>query len=134
MRLIWLLVFAVGCGGKIDGDDGGAGGVDSGASKDGQGKSDVIIIPPTSDAGPPQLCALGMGEGSVGSDGSCSASQDWTCGAVKYTVACNCPKAACFCTTGNQSATVLTTLMCPSCDVSGSTLDSIAKLCGFPPP
>lgn len=129
MRLWWIIALSMACGGKIDtGIDGGEPGGDA-SSNDAKPSPDVIALPDTSVT----TCQLGMGEGSVASDGSCAASQTWTCGGTTYTVACNCPKSACYCTTGSSSATVLTTIMCPSCNVT-TNIDKIAQLCGYPQP
>ena len=115
----WLALFVFACGGKVDSGDGGGG--DAGSSNDVEVQPDVT------------LCKFGSGESAVGSDGSCSASQEYTCGSTLYSIACNCPKAACFCTTGSESTTVLTTLMCPTCDVMGN-IDQLAALYKFPAP
>ena len=130
MKLAWIaLVLVAACGGKIDDGDGGTGG---GGNDSGTKLPDVIVTPP-SDAGKPPTCVLGMGSGTSGSNGECSASQAWSCGSAQFSVTCNCPDAYCTCQSGAVGSKILTPIACPSCDVE-SNIDKIAELCGFPAP
>lgn len=128
MRLVFLCaVVLVACGGKIDtGGDGGSGGVDSGgadSAKDSQAGPDVIS--------PPAQCTPIVGNTTVASDGSCTTTAQWSCGAMQYSVQCSCPGDACSCTqqsgsSGGGKMVSKVPNMCPGC--SGD----VAAICGFP--
>ncbi len=111
----------IGCGGQVIGADGGpTGGGDS--------------SPPTasSTTPPPQMCGPMSGSGSVSSNGDCTVTEKWTCGATSYQVDCTCPQGTCDCSqfSGNTGGgTQVAYGACPSCTQTGSQL---AKLCGFP--
>src|SRR6185369_14380944 len=114
------LVFVLACGGKLDpGGDGGGNGPDSGGSdaisgKDGQPSADVISPPP-----PPPQCTPINGSTVVSSDGSCTSTASWSCGATKYNVSCSCPSSQCSCTEesgGTGSGTIVKApSFCPGC-------------------
>jgi hypothetical protein len=133
MRLTWILVLTLACGGKLDTGDAGNPGNDSGTS----GDSTLIgdSSPPTADViVPPIKCMFGMGSGTVSSDGSCSGTQDYSCGSTTYEITCNCPESACYCKkNGQQTSVTLTTIMCPNCNVMGN-IDKLAALCNYPQP
>jgi hypothetical protein len=126
-RIVLLFVFVCACGGRVDDGDGGTGGPDASTSKDSQSTTDVSLLP---DVKP--TCKLGMGSGTVSSDGSCTTTQAWACGEIDFSITCNCPEAACTCQ-GGDPKTILTTYACPSCDVEGN-LEKLAALCGYPAP
>ena len=113
----------VACGGKVDGDDGGTGGVDSGGPKnDAQPVADV--------GGQPSTCTPITGGGTASSDGSCTSTASWSCGATKYSVECSCPANQCTCTqqTGSTGTGTFVTpqSLCPGCS------SNLPALCGFP--
>ena len=124
MRFVVLCVAFLACGGKVAGDDGGAGGVDGGGGP----KSDAQ---PAVDVGQPtQNCTPMNGGGTVSSDGSCTSTSSWSCGDTKYSIDCACPKNQCICTeeTANGSVGHIVTpqSLCPGCS------SNLAALCGFP--
>src|SRR5512138_2393139 len=94
MHRVFLCLVLVACGGKIDpGGDGGSG-LDSGnGGKDGQPTADVISPPPP----PPSQCTPITGTISSSTDGSCTSTATWSCGATSYTVECSCPSSQCTC-------------------------------------
>ncbi len=127
MRLVFFCLALAACGGKIDtGDDAGNGGVDSGSdgtTKDSQPAIDVIS--------PPAQCSP-IGGGTVAnSDGTCTVTESWSCGATNYDVKCSCPDATCTCSqeSGGMGAGMLVKApgVCPGCNGA-----SLADLCGFP--
>jgi hypothetical protein len=130
MKFLCLCLALVACGGKIDGDDGGTGGVDSGSGDSGGGtKNDAQVTKDT--GGPPTTtCTPITGGGTAGSDGSCASTASWSCGDTKYTVECSCPKNVCSCTSdsGNSSTASIVTPQsyCPGCS------SNLPAICGFP--
>ena len=129
MKAALFVLLCVACGGRIDDGDGGTGGVDSGATKNDSAASDVSTLP---DSNVNPSCKLGMGSGTVSSDGSCSSTQAWACGEINFSITCSCPDAACTCQGGDPKK-ILTPIACPSCDVQGN-LEKLAALCGYPAP
>jgi hypothetical protein len=131
MRIVAIaLLLVCACGGKLDtGDGGGDGGTasDGHPHADGPTSTDAIAFP---DVHP--SCKLGMGSGTTSSNGSCSATQAYTCGEIDFSISCDCPAATCTCV-GGTPMTVSTALACPSCDVLGH-IQALAQLCGFPSP
>ena len=130
MRFVLVCVALAACGGKIDtGDDGGTTGVDGGGGSDAAKAKDVqpgmdVISPPTQ-------CSPITGGTSVSSDGSCTTTATWTCGATTYDVKCSCPDATCTCSqeSGGMGAgtSVKAAGVCPGCNGA-----SLPDLCGFP--
>jgi hypothetical protein len=125
---LFIVGLCVACGGRIDGDDGGTGGVDAGAKKD-SGTSDVIMTP---DVGVKPTCKLGTGSGSGSTNGSCSSTQSWSCGELDFSITCDCPTGTCKCV-GGDPLTIPAGAACPKCDVMGN-LEQLAAQCGFPAP
>ncbi len=131
MKAVFFVAFSLACGGRIDDGDGGTtGGPDSSTQNDSPASSDVTTTLP--DASVKPKCKLGSGSGSVSSNGSCSSTQDWTCGEIDFSVTCICPDAVCTCQGGNP-ATIPAGSTCPSCDVMNN-VDQLAALCGYPTP
>jgi hypothetical protein len=125
MRLVFLCLALAACGGKLDTGDAGGGGVDAGPDgvvKDAQPGPDVIS--------PPAQCTPISGNTTVSSDGSCTTTAQWSCGATKYGVQCSCPSTQCTCSEetsqGGVGHIVKEPSFCPSC--SGD----VAAICGFP--
>jgi hypothetical protein len=137
MRSLWLLALVWSCGGKLDtgdagpGADGGPGGKDAMNSID-DGVQDVgqnvdVTIQPT--------CLMGIGGGTVGSDGSCTSTQSYSCGPSDYEISCSCPQATCQCIVDNQVTFSMAppSGVCPTCSVT-TNIDKLAALCSFPQP
>ncbi len=120
--LFFGALIVLGCGGQVIGADGGTGG-------------DSSTVPPTasSTVPPPALCSPMSGGGTTSSNGDCTVSEKWTCGATSYAVDCSCPAKTCTCSqftaNGGSGTTVPYYNGCPSCAYTGSQL---AQLCGFP--
>jgi hypothetical protein len=124
MRVLFFLCLSiVACGGKIDSGDGGVGPDGSPPpTKDAQPSPDVIS--------PPAQCTPITGGSTVASDGSCTATASWSCGATQYTIDCSCPSDQCTCTQQSGSTGSGTIIkppsLCPGCS------SNLPALCGFP--
>jgi len=129
----WFLALCfvqiVGCGGQIVGDDAGA--------HSGVVTGDGSVLPPPGPCGPMQA-------GSTSSDGTCSVSEDWSCGDTSYHIECSCqpdmPSGNCLCShyAADGGGSIYYTPYylsptsgpgCPSCALSGNVL---AQRCSFP--
>ncbi|HEY2366749.1 MAG TPA: hypothetical protein VGH87_10195 [Polyangiaceae bacterium] len=126
--IFFIACVCVACGGRIDDGDGGTGGVDASTKKD-AATNDVATLP---DASMKPNCKLGMGSGTVSSDGTCSSTQAWSCGELNFSITCDCPTATCKCV-GGDPKTIPAAAACPKCDVMGN-LEQLAAQCGFPAP
>lgn len=126
----FLLVFAIGCGGQIatDPDAAATGGVDSGVVPKGDGglAKDGSIKPPPPD-GSVVTCDPGTGSGTTDPNGNCTITNDWTCGADKYSVSCTCPTSICKCVKNGVASPAVKYAGCPGCSTS-----MLGVFCGFP--
>ncbi|HSQ62377.1 MAG TPA: hypothetical protein VLM85_04160 [Polyangiaceae bacterium] len=131
-----MALMAVACGGQILGADGGTSNGDGSTNPTPTSSSKPDgSAPPVYDAGqpPPSQCTPMSGSGSTSSNGDCSVTEDWSCGATKYSVTCTCPAKQCTCSqytaNGGSGTTVPYYNGCGACGITGSQL---AQYCGFP--
>ena len=135
--LFVAMSFAGACGGQILGADGGISNPDGSTNPPPTTSSKPDAAPPPSfDGGqppPPTQCTPMTGGGTTSSNGDCTVTEDWSCGATKYSVNCTCPTKQCTCsqyTANGGSGTMIPYYNgCPACSYSGQQL---AQLCGFP--
>lgn len=128
--LTLVVLFALGCGGKLEDGDGGTSPDGSSPHPDGSTSSDVgtttdAVVTVDVSTG----CTTPMKDTITGM-GSCQVSESWSCGATAYSVQCDCPSAMCSCSEmmgGMGSGTVMKApSVCPTCT------GALAALCGFP--